>query len=37
MRAADFASLLAAHRDSTGLGFAALGTPTNNTRSRARR
>jgi hypothetical protein len=29
--AAAFASLLAAHRDSTGLGFAALGTPTNNT------
>ncbi len=29
--AADFTDLLAAHRDSTGLGFAALGTPTNNT------
>lgn len=29
--AADFADLLAAHRDSSGLGFAALGTPTNNT------
>ncbi len=28
---ADFTDLLAAHRDSTGLGFAALGTPTNNT------
>ena len=27
----DFTDLLAAHRDSTGLGFAALGTPTNNT------
>jgi hypothetical protein len=31
---ADFTSLLAAHRDSTGLGFAALGTPTNNTEAR---
>ncbi|HSW22910.1 MAG TPA: hypothetical protein VLJ62_09095, partial [Burkholderiaceae bacterium] len=29
--AADFASLLGAHRDSTGLGFVAPGTPTNNT------
>ena len=29
--AADFTDLLAAHRDSTGLGFVALGTPTNNT------
>ena len=29
--AADFTDLLAAHRDSGGLGFAALGTPTNNT------
>ena len=29
--AADFTDLLAAHRDSSGLGFAALGTPTNNT------
>lgn len=29
--AADFTDLLTAHRDSTGLGFAALGTPTNNT------
>ena len=29
--AADFTNLLAAHRDSTGLGFAELGTPTNNT------
>lgn len=29
--AADFTDLLAAHRDSKGLGFAALGTPTNNT------
>ena len=29
--AADFTDLLAAHRDSTGLAFAALGTPTNNT------
>ena len=29
--AAAFTELLAAHRDSTGLGFAALGTPTNNT------
>jgi len=29
--AADFADLLAAHRDSTGLGFVPLGTPTNNT------
>jgi len=29
--ATDFVSLLAAHRDSTGLGFAALGMPTNNT------
>ena len=28
---ADFTDLLAAHRDSSGLGFAALGTPTNNT------
>ena len=32
---ADSPSLLAAHRDSTGLGFAPLGTPTNNTESRA--
>src|SRR5258706_188669 len=30
---ADFTDLLAAHRDSSGLGFAALGTPTNNTES----
>jgi hypothetical protein len=29
--AAGFTDLLAAHRDSSGLGFAALGTPTNNT------
>ena len=29
--AADLADLLAAHRDSTGLGFVPLGTPTNNT------
>ena len=29
--AADFTDLLTAHRDSSGLGFAALGTPTNNT------
>lgn len=29
--AADFTDLLAAHRDSSGLGFAAPGTPTNNT------
>jgi hypothetical protein len=29
--AAGLADLLAAHRDSSGLGFAALGTPTNNT------
>jgi hypothetical protein len=29
--AAAFTDLLAAHRDSSGLGFAALGTPTNNT------
>ena len=29
--AAAFTELLAAHRDSSGLGFAALGTPTNNT------
>jgi hypothetical protein len=29
--AADFTDLLAAHRDSNGLAFAALGTPTNNT------
>ena len=33
--AADLTDLLAAHRDSTGLGFAALGTPTNNTESQA--
>jgi len=32
--AADFTSLLAAHRDSTGLGFVAPGTPTNNTEAR---
>jgi len=31
--AADFTDLLAAHRDSKGLAFAALGTPTNNTES----
>jgi hypothetical protein len=30
---ADLTDLLAAHRDSTGLGFAELGTPTNNTES----
>jgi len=30
----DFTDLLAAHRDSTGLGFAALGTPTNNTEAK---
>lgn len=29
--AADFTDLVTAHRDSSGLGFAALGTPTNNT------
>lgn len=33
--AAEFTDLLAAHRDSTGLGFAALGTPTNNTEAQA--
>ena len=33
--AADLTDLLAAHRDSTGLGFAVLGTPTNNTESQA--
>ncbi|HUR33874.1 MAG TPA: hypothetical protein VM032_08760 [Vicinamibacterales bacterium] len=32
---ADLTDLLAAHRDSTGLGFAELGTPTNNTESQA--
>lgn len=31
---AGFTDLLAAHRDSNGLGFAALGTPTNNTEAR---
>jgi hypothetical protein len=33
--AGDLTDLLAAHRDSTGLAFAALGTPTNNTESQA--
>jgi hypothetical protein len=32
---ADLTDLLAAHRDSTGLAFAELGTPTNNTESQA--
>lgn len=31
----DFTDLLAAHRDSDSLGFAALGTPTNNTETRS--
>lgn len=33
--AADFTDLLAAHRDSTGIGFVAPGTPTNNTETSA--
>ncbi|MEO8984868.1 MAG: hypothetical protein ABI300_04520, partial [Rhodanobacter sp.] len=32
--AADFTDLLCAHRDSTGLGYMPLGTPTNNTEAR---